>query len=219
MTRRAVVAGATGLVGKQLVQLLLNDPEYYEITLLVRRSTGITHPKIHERIVDFDYLDREILNLKDADVFCTLGTTIKKAGSQEAFRKVDYVYPLALGKLAQEQIAKQFLLITSMGANPSSSTFYIRVKGEVEQALRKLNLPVLHIFRPSLLLGDREKFRFGERFAAITSGLLSPMFFGPLRKYKPVYDRTVAMAMLQVAKSDLQGVHVHESSQIVEVGQ
>ncbi|ANY67145.1 oxidoreductase [Paenibacillus sp. BIHB 4019] len=219
MKRKAVVAGATGLIGKELVQLLLDDQAYSAVTLLVRRTTGMVHPKLVEQVIDFDQLQQTDVEMNGADVYCTLGTTIKKAGSQDAFRKVDYEYPLSLGLLASRQGAKQLLLVSAIGAKASSRTFYTRVKGEVEEALRSLGLPALHIFRPSLLLGKREEFRFGERLAAALSGVLSPLYSGPLRKYAPVEAGTVAKAMILAAKSGQAGIHMHENEQIVKVKQ
>ncbi|MBS4213586.1 MULTISPECIES: oxidoreductase [Neobacillus] len=216
MNQKAVVAGATGLVGKELVHLLLINPAYTAVTLIVRRPTGIAHPKLQEKIVDFNRLEQSDVDLAGADVFCALGTTIKKAGSQKAFRLVDYEYPLALGRMAKAQGAKQFLIITSMGANPASRTFYIRVKGEVEKELLGLGLSALHIFRPSLLLGNREEFRFGERISAVLSSILSPLFLGTLKKYKPVHAETVAGAMIRIAQKGTSGIHVYESNQIVQ---
>lgn len=212
MNRKAVVAGATGLIGKELVQLLLSDPAYIAVTLLLRRPTGITHPKLHEKVIDFDLLEQAGVNLTGTDVFCTIGTTIKKAGSQEAFRRVDYAYPLTLGRLAKNQGARQLIIVTAIGANSSSRFFYNRVKGEIEEALRGLGLPALQIFRPSLLLGNREEFRLGERIM----GILSPLFTGPLRKYSPIKARSVAKAMLRAAQGGLSGVHVYESNQIAQ---
>lgn len=214
LNRKAVVVGASGLIGKELVQLLLSESVYTVVTLIVRRPTGITHPKLHEKVIDFDRLEQTDVNLTGADVFCTLGTTIKKAGTQEAFRQVDYVYPLVLGRMAKAQGAKQFLIVTSMGANSLSRTFYTRVKGEIEEALRGLSLPALHIFRPSLLLGNREEYRMGERIMSSVSGMLSFLFTGPLKKYSPIKARSVAKAMLHMAQGDLSGVHVYESTQI-----
>lgn len=220
MKRKAVVAGATGLVGKELVRQLLEDEAYGSVVILVRRKTGLAHPKLTERIVDYralaggDEQAVQALDLAGADVFCALGTTIKKAGTQEAFREVDYDYPLALGRLAKEQGAARFLIVTAIGANPASRIFYSRVKGEVEEALRALNLPALDLFRPSLLLGKREEFRLGERLAA----LFMPWLSGLLGKYRPVHGRTVAAAMIQAAKSGEPGVRIHESNRIREMG-
>lgn len=216
MKRKAVVAGATGLVGRELVRLLLKEPAYTEVILIVRRSTGLTHSKLQEKILHFDELEKTELDLAGADVFCALGTTIKKAGTQEAFRQVDYVYPLTLGRMAKEQGAKQFLIISSMGANALSRMFYSRVKGEVEEALGELGLPALHIFRPSLLLGNREEFRLGERFGSALSSKLLPLFSGPLRKYRPIEAAGVARAMCLTAQGDRSGVHVYESDEIAQ---
>ena len=211
MNRTAVVAGATGLIGKELVQLLLNDVAYRSVTILVRRPTGMEHPKLVEQIIDFEQLQQASVQMDGADVFCTLGTTIKKAGSQDAFRKVDYQYPLSLGQLASRQGARQLLLVSAIGANPTSRAFYNRVKGEVEEALSSLKLPALHILRPSLLLGEREEFRFGERIAERCRAA-SPLFSGPLRKYAPVQASAVAKAMIFAAKSNQAGIHISRMS-------
>jgi uncharacterized protein YbjT (DUF2867 family) len=214
MDRRAIVAGATGLIGRELVRLLLDDPRYVRVTILVRRPIEIRHPKLETRIIDYAALDRIDPDMNGADVFCTLGTTIKKAGTRKAFREVDYGYPLALGRMAKEGGAAQFLIVTSMGASASSRIFYSRVKGEVEEALSRLELPALHIFRPSLLLGKREEFRFGERVASL---LLPPL--GPLLgKYRPIHARTVAHAMRQAAGLGVTGTRIYESDEIARLG-
>ncbi|QAA31801.1 oxidoreductase [Clostridium manihotivorum] len=217
MKRRAVVAGGTGLIGKALVKQLLSDPQYNSITLILRRFIGITDPKLEQKVIDFDLLESIDIDLKDADVFCTLGTTIKKAKTQENFKKVDYHYPLVLGKMAKKQGAKQLLIVTAMGASSTSSIFYNRVKGEIEEALRELNLPILKIFRPSLLLGDRGEFRMGEGMTAALSGLFTPLLLGPLRKYRPIKGEVVARGMIAAAKKDDHGVHTYESNEIAEL--
>jgi uncharacterized protein YbjT (DUF2867 family) len=217
MKRKAVVAGGTGLIGKELVKQLLSDQEYKSVTLILRRTIGINDPKLEEKIIDFDQLENVDIDLKDADVFCTLGTTIKKAKTQENFRKVDYSYPLVLGKMAKKQGAKQLLIVTAMGASSSSSIFYNRVKGEIEEALKELNLHALKIFRPSLLLGDRGEFRMGEGITAALSGVFTPLLLGPLRKYRPIKGEAVARGMLAAAKKDEAGFHIYESNKIDEL--
>ncbi|WP_160671025.1 oxidoreductase [Clostridium sp. C8-1-8] len=217
MKRKAVIVGGTGLVGKELVKQLVSDQEYNSVTLILRRSLEINNPKLEEKIIDFDFLENIDINLKDADVFCALGTTIKKAKTQENFKKVDYHYPLVLGKMAKKMGAKQFLIVTAMGASSSSSIFYNRVKGEIEEALRELNLPALKIFRPSLLLGDRGEFRMGEGITAALSGLFTPLLIGPLRKYRPIRGEAVARGMIVAAKKDEAGVVIYESNKIDEL--
>lgn len=217
MNQKAVVVGATGLIGKELVQLLLRDSAYTSVTVLVRRCIGISDPKLHEKLIDFDLLDKVDVDMNGADVYCALGTTRKDSGSQEAFRRVDYTYPLALARMAKHQGARGFIIVSAIGADSSSRTFYVRVKGELEDALKELKLPALHIFRPSLLLGDREQFRFGERMAQISSKIFMPLFVGVLRKYKPISAGSVAKAMLLAAKSGQSGTHIYESDEI-EIG-
>ncbi len=218
MARTALLLGATGLVGGELLTLLLADADYRQVTVLVRRNLSRTHPKLEQRVVDF----RDLAGAADAfevdDVFCCLGTTIKKAGSQEAFREVDYAYPLESAKLAVRQGAGQYLLITALGANAKSSVFYSRVKGEVEEAIGKLPLRSLHIFRPSLLLGDRQESRTGEKIATAVMKPLGFLLAGPLKKYRGIEARTVARAMLRTAKQNTTGRHAYDSDVIQEMG-
>jgi len=217
--KTALVAGASGLVGRELLQFLLERPVYAEVHLLVRQLLPLTHPKLVQHVVDFDHLDRHRELFGVDDVFCCLGTTIKVAGSQAAFRRVDYEYPLALAQLAQAEGAQQFLLITAMGSDPQSKIFYNRTKGEVEQAIGALALPALHIFRPSLLLGDRQEFRLGERISAVLMKGLGFLFVGGLAKYKAIAGRTVAFAMYLAAQQRRTGSHVYESHRIAQLAQ
>lgn len=214
--RTALIVGATGLVGKELLQLLLDSSTYTEITVLLRRPLAIDHPKLKQIVVDFDNLDsyeKEFVSIQD--LFCCLGTTIKKAGSQEAFKRVDFNYPLATAKLAKKQGIQQFFVISAIGANPTSRVFYSRVKGEMEEALKAVQLPALHIFRPSLLIGQRPEFRFGEKAAEIARPIYTPFLQGKLKKFKPIEGKLVAKAMYESAKAEQTGTIVYEWEQMM----
>jgi uncharacterized protein YbjT (DUF2867 family) len=215
VTRRtALLAGATGLVGGHCLDLLLHDDAYGQVTVLGRRELGTTHRKLVQRVVDFDRLAELDDVPRVDDVFCCLGTTMKQAGSEEAFRRVDFTYVYELVRLASRHRAGQFLLVSALGANRQSRVFYNRVKGEVEEAVRKLPFDGVHIFRPSLLLGDRRESRPGERLAILAGRALGFVFIGPLGRYRPIAARAVAAAMVRIAKEAARGVHVYESDRI-----
>lgn len=189
------------------------------MTALVRRAEGLTEPRLKERVVAFDRLDIELGGRTATHAFCCLGTTMAKAGSEAAFRKVDYDYPLALGRAALAAGAKKFLVVTAVGADPKSGIFYNRVKGELERDLAALELSELHVFRPSLILGDRAERRPAERFAMAVSKPLGALMFGGLKKYRPVPAATVARAMANVALDEraAPGVSVYEFERIAEL--
>lgn len=212
--QNALIAGATGLVGKHLLSLMLNSNQYHRVYVLTRRPLEMEHPKLEEVLVDFDTLPEQQLPAVD-DVFCCLGTTMKKAGSKEAFREVDFLYPYGLAQKALEQGAKQYLLVSAMGANRRSFFFYNRVKGEVEENISKLSAyKTIGIFRPSLLLGEREETRTGEAVAKKLMRFIKPLMVGPLRKYRGIHARTVANGMLKVAQQQPRGVQIYESEEI-----
>jgi len=215
--RTAVVAGATGLVGRELVRQLLEESAYSKVIALVRRTTGMEHPHLEERLTDFDRLEAAAGDFAGADLFCALGTTIKKAGSQELFRKVDFDYPLRLAELGKQEGIRSYSLVSAMGANARSGIFYNRVKGEAEERIAALGLRAVFLFRPSLLLGERDEFRRAERFASAAAKPLSWIFAGPLRKYKPVEGAAVAAAMIASALPGNAGVHILESDEIARV--
>lgn len=212
-TRSALVAGSTGLVGGELLKLLLQDPEYSEVYCLTRRSTGIVHPKFTECITDFDNL-AESWDKPVDDVFCTLGTTIKKAGSQEAFSKVDFTYVVELARLARKCGASQFMVISSLMADPKVRNFYLRVKGQMEQAVFEQGPDTVLIFRPSTLAGDRQESRPGEKIAIAVMGLIGPLLLGSLKRYRNIEALTVARAMIKAAKAEFRTKRVFESEEI-----
>ncbi|WP_128547674.1 oxidoreductase [Larkinella soli] len=209
--RTALVVGATGLIGSLLTNRLVESSAYEKIKVLVRHSLGWQHPRLQEVQYDFDH-PNGLLTQAD-DVFCCLGTTMKKAGSREAFRKVDYQYPLDVARLALANGARQFLLVSAMGADFNSRIFYNRIKGEVERDIGALAYPTCLIFRPSLLLGDRREFRLGERIGAGLMKLLNPLL--PAR-YRGIRADSVANAMLEMARKGLSGHHIFESDQLQE---
>ncbi|RAJ95605.1 uncharacterized protein YbjT (DUF2867 family) [Larkinella arboricola] len=208
-SKTALVVGATGLVGNALTHRLLDSSAYEKVKVLVRHSLGWQHPRLQEIQYDFEHPNG--LLVQADDIFCCLGTTMKKAGSREAFKKVDYQYPLDIAKRALVNQAQQFMLVSSMGADPRSSFFYSRVKGDLERDLKALNYPALLIFRPSLLVGDRKEFRLGERISEGLMKVLNPLIPS---KYKAVRAESVANAMYQKAQAELSGTHIFESDQL-----
>ncbi|MBO0959737.1 oxidoreductase [Neobacillus sp. MM2021_6] len=216
--KTALILGASGLVGHELVKTLIQRNQYNKIYLLVRRPIGNFESKVCEQhTVDFDKLEAYPELFQVADVFCCLGTTIKKAKSKEAFRKVDYDYPVAAANLARKGGAEKYLIVSAMGADSQSRFFYNRVKGDVETSLKSVNLRSLHIFRPSLLLGKRKEFRFGEKLAAKASGIFNTIMVGPLRPYKAIEAKKVALAMAIAAESDATGVYTYPSHEIERI--
>jgi uncharacterized protein YbjT (DUF2867 family) len=215
----ALIAGASGLIGRSLLDLLLAAPEYDRVISLGRRKLDLTHPKLEQLVVDFTALDQAMSGRHCDDAFCCLGTTIRQAGSQENFRAVDHAAVLAVAWAAQRQGARRFFMVSSLGADPHSRVFYRRVKGETEEALLVFDFETLAIFRPSLLLGKRERPRLGERFMAAFLWLAEPMLFGQLRKYRAIQAATVARAMLRASFGRVgQGLLVYPSDEIQDLG-
>lgn len=208
--RTALVAGATGLVGGHLIRQLAGDNACAKVTAVLRRPLeGIASPKLNEVIADFDKLDISLTGVAADDAYCALGTTIKKAGSQAEFRKVDHDYIVSFARAAQAAGAKRFMLVSAIGADPTSSVFYSRVKGETEQAVTALGFETLHIFRPGLILGERAERRTLEGLGMGLAPFLNPLMLGPARVYRSIPAETIAHAMSGAAMSGLTGRHVH----------
>jgi uncharacterized protein YbjT (DUF2867 family) len=216
--RTALIAGATGLVGSELVELLLADPAVARVLSVVRRSSGRAGGKLAEHLVDFGNLAAAPLEPPVDEAYCCLGTTMRAAGSRDAFRRVDLEYAMAFARLAQRLGAGSLVVVSSLGADPASRSFYLRTKGEVEQELIALGLPSLGIVRPSLLLGDRRELRVGERAGEVALRLASPLLRGALAHYRPIHARTVACAMADLGRRAEPGVHVLESDEIRRFG-
>lgn len=213
--KKAVLLGATGLIGQQLLRILLESAAYETVTALVRRPLA-EHPKLRQIVLaDFAELEsRSEAFVGAEDVFCCLGTTIRQAGTRERFRSVDFDYPVAAARLAKAAGAQRYVLVSSMGAEAGSKIFYTRVKGETEAAVRALQLPMVSIVRPSLLLGDRAEFRLAERVGAALSRPLAPLLSNAFSKAWPIEARDVAAVMHRVAQMYTPGVHIYENDQL-----
>lgn len=219
MTRNtAVVIGATGLTGNYLMNILAEDAFYDRVVLLTRRPVEPpeTISKTENVFVDFERLEE--LDLTGAThVFSCLGTTIRNAGSREAFRRVDLDYVVAFARAARRAGARHMSVVSSVGAAPRASSFYLRVKGEMEEALGGLGFEQLHIFRPSILLGRRSERRSGEQMGAALAMGFEWLMMGPFRRYRPMPAPVLAAAMAAAGERGGPGRHVHHYDDIIRL--
>jgi uncharacterized protein YbjT (DUF2867 family) len=199
-----------------LLNRLLASPDYERVTVWVRRPVTLQIHKFSQLVVDFDRLDDYASRFDAQDVYVALGTTIEKAGSQAAFRRVDLDYPLALARVARARGAQRFMLVSALGADPRSRVFYNLIKGEAEAAIAGVGIPQTWFFRPSLLVGRRQEKRVGERAAIAAGKVVAPFLIGGLRKYRPIAADAVAAAMVYAATHDV-APGVVESDQIAKL--
>ena len=212
--RKALIAGATGAIGSELLELLNNSDRYSEIHCIGRREPSTSGEKIKTHIVSYDELDQLDLQLPIDDVFCALGTTIKTAGSVERFKKVDRDYVHQVGNLAQRLNAKMCSVVSAIGANARSSNYYNQTKGEAEELLQNLGLSSLRIFRPSMLHGRRDEFRLKESAGYVLLTIVTPLLQGPWKKYRAIRVEQVAKAMYESALQIYPAVKIFESDEI-----
>jgi len=211
-----LLIGATGLIGSSCLNALLEDDAFTEVEAWVRKPLGLIHRKLRIVLVDFPDISR-IPSTDASHVFCCLGTTIKNAGSQDAFQRVDYEYVVELAKLAQRSGAAKFLVISSLGANINASNFYLRTKGKMEEEVIKSGVPAVIILQPSMLLGKRNEFRMGELIGKALMHVFNFMLVGNMKKFRAIKASDVAKVMVKLAKEDNTGVLKIESSQILEM--
>ncbi|RPF29985.1 uncharacterized protein YbjT (DUF2867 family) [Streptomyces sp. Ag109_G2-6] len=207
MARSALLAGATGLVGGQLLARLLRDPRYGRVTVLARQPLGLEHPRLDVRVVDFAGLGADDVPA-GADVYGALGTTIRQAGSQEAFREVDQHHTVRVAALARDAGAERIAVVSSVGAGSGSRAFYLRVKGDMEAEVTALGFRQTEFFRPSFILGRRPTHRRGEGLGSSAATVLAPLLAGPARAYRPVPAGRLAAAMIAALAEDRPGVRV-----------
>lgn len=212
--KTALLAGSTGLTGRCTLDILLKDEVYDKVIIPVRKISGIENTKLHQVEVNFDKLTDFKSELKADDVFCCLGTTMKKAGSKEEFYKVDHNYVYDLAKICLSNGAKIFSLISSIGADKNSGNFYLKVKGETEEDVIDLGFETTNIFRPSFLIGERKETRTGESAGIFLMRIIDPLMLGPLKKYKTVDAKIVAEVMVNEAQRRINSVNIFSSDMI-----
>jgi uncharacterized protein YbjT (DUF2867 family) len=217
MAYKAIIAGASGLIGSSLLTILLNDPAYSEITVLVRKKTGISHPKLTEILVDFDRLDDFAVEITGHALFCCIGTTKNKTPDLTDYFKIEHDYPVKLGQLALKNGVKQYHYVSSIGADKNSRAYYTKFKGQTEYDLEQLYLPSLHIYRPSILAGDRKEHRPMEKFVNGLMFIINPLLIGSFKKYRSIPAQTVAMAMYKQSINSDDGIFIHPSDQIKQI--
>jgi len=208
--KTALLLGASGLVGGHLLDQLLDDPRYGTVVALVRRPLDRQHPKLRQEILDFDHPNPA--KVQGDDLFSALGTTIRKAGSKEAQYRIDCTYPYEIGKIARANGVRQYLLVSSVGADAGSSNFYLRTKGDLEEKIRSLGFDTFVSARPSFLLGKRSEFRLGERIGIALARVFA--FLIP-KRYRGVQAATVAAVLIERANAGLSGVVFVESEQVL----
>lgn len=206
--RIALVAGTTGLIGSKLLPMLLAAPEFGRVHALTRRALPADNPRLANRVVRFDMpLEPQLKGLQCSDAFCCVGTTMRNAGSQAAFRAVDYDLVVAFAQFARTTGVERFVLVSSVGADATAKNFYLRVKGETEKAVEALRFRSLDILQPSLLLGSRRESRFLEMLAQPAMLVMNPLLLGKWSRYRAIAADTVAAAMYGTVRSQRKGTY------------
>jgi len=215
--KSAVVFGATGLVGKELINALLENNDFESITAVVRKQLVLTDSKLKQiKLPDFSKLMDLRDRLKAGVFFCCVGTTIKTAGSKEEFARVDLEIPKNIARLAEALSITSLVAISSIGADANSSNFYLRTKGEMEKAVREIYHGNLKFVRPSLLMGNRDEFRFGEKVSVAFMKGFGWLFAGPIKKYRGIYARDVAHVMIKISDQTADKM-IYESNELQEL--
>lgn len=215
--KTALIIGATGLVGSNIVKQLLDDERYERVKVFTRKTLGLTHPKLEEHIVNFEQIEFWKNDIRGDELFSAMGTTIKTAGSKAAQYKVDFTYQYNFAKAASENGVETYLLVSSAGANAHSRNFYLKMKGELDDKVKDLAFQKTYIFRPSILSGDRAEKRLGEAIGIQLMKYLTG-FILPIRKYRPIEVETVAKAMIKAANSNsVVKLSIYELDQIFDV--
>jgi uncharacterized protein YbjT (DUF2867 family) len=217
MASKAVIAGASGLIGSELLQLLLQSQQYDEVLALVRNEMPVSHKKLLQLVVDFDRLEEYKASITGHAVFCCLGSTRSKTPDLSIYRKIDHDYPVILAQIARQNNIPHYHLVSAIGASSKSSNFYTKLKGQTEDDIQQIDIQSLHIYQPSLLTGNRKEFRLAEKIATIAMKVIDPLLIGPLKKYRSIPAVTVAQAMYRQSFNKEEGVFIHPSNHIKQL--
>ena len=214
MQNKAVIIGSTGLIGSYLLEYLLNSEQYTQVIAFVRTPLPKKNNKLTCIETDFNHLDQIASHINGSCLFICIGSTMAKAGSKEAFLKVDYDIPVNVAHIAQKKGVASCVVVSSLGANANSNNFYLQTKGKMEQAIEELGFQKTVFMRPSLLFGARQEFRLGELIGKFMMKVLGPIFLGPFKKYRGIHGQIVAKAMFKVSLQEITGVKKFESNEI-----
>jgi uncharacterized protein YbjT (DUF2867 family) len=217
MPFKVILVGASGLIGNHLLSNLISSEDISEITLLVRNKMDISNPKVVELVINFDEINQYSSIITGDIIYCCIGTTKSKTPDANNYRKIDLEYPLNLAKIGAENGVSQFHVISSLGANSESKNAYLKLKGELEKELKKLNIQSLHIYQPSFLEGKRKENRPLEKIMLPIMKLINPLLSGPFENYRSIRASDVAKAMINQSNKELKGVFTYPSKQIKEL--
>lgn len=214
---KAVIIGGSGLIGRKLINILLQWPQYDEIICLSRKKISIASNKLKQVVVDFDYLANYAEHIQGHACFCCIGTTKSQTPDKAQYRKIDHDYPLLLAKIARQNGISQYHYVSSIGADKNSGAFYTRLKGETEEDLKAVGMESLYIYRPSVLTGDRKESRIVETIIVAIMKIVNPFLVGSLKKYRSISAHIVALAMYKQSLKITPGIFTYESDEIKQL--
>ena len=214
MGKKAVIFGASGMVGRQLLRVMIDSDDYKEIVIVMRTPFQFQHSKLTQIIADFSTIENHKQALQADAFFCCLGTTRKKTPDLKQYYQIDHDYPLKAAQIAKELGVKQYHLVSALGANAESKIFYSRTKGEVENDIISLQLPATYVYRPSLLVGKRKEKRLGEKVGEILLKMFNPLLFGKGKHWRSIKASQVAYKMYQNSLKPKDGIHIILSEDI-----
>ncbi|MDY6799959.1 MAG: NAD-dependent epimerase/dehydratase family protein [Bacteroidota bacterium] len=223
MQKSAIIFGATGLTGSYLVKKLTQNGQYQNIKVFNRRIQNYDNTKIEEYLINYNQINEYAHEFKADDVFCCLGTTLKKAGSKEKFFEIDHDLPIQIARICQNNHCETFIAISSIGANPDSKNYYLRTKGMMEQEILNLDFSFQAVVRPSMLLGKRNESRPTEALGKIIMKFCGFLFVGKLKKFRGIHAQTVAKAMIRIANQQnyfsKAGKNIFESDELKKIAE